>query len=84
MRPFRAVHWRAGDAMKETTREPWSLEAFVRHFNAKAARSGVMPLGAVGAPAEAELRDRYERGLPRSWTSIRDFAEAEVLLYSRD
>ncbi len=70
--------------MTQRPPEPWDLGAYVRHFNAKAAKSGVCQVGAEVARQETDLRRRYEEGVPRSWTSVRDFAEAEVLLYSRD
>ncbi len=68
--------------MKEPIQEPWDLKAFLRHFNAKAKRSGVVP--ARPNIDEGELRNRYEKGVIRPWLTVREFAEAEVLLYSRD
>lgn len=65
--------------------EPWNLETYVRHFNAKARKSGVVALSPEAAKRdEADLRRRYEQGVPCPWPSVREFAEAEVLLYSRD
>jgi hypothetical protein len=65
--------------------EPWNLEAYVRHFNAKAKKSGVVAVTAEAAKRdEADLRRRYEQGVPCPWPTVRDFAEAEVLLYSSD
>ncbi len=62
--------------------EPWDFQAFIRYFNARAATTGVRPLGAE--LDEAELRARYEKGAWRTWRTVREFAEAEVTLYSRD